>query len=84
MDKLYEIGKKNALELYDKDLFKNTVLVAGKETGIDNCHELIFLVPAMESESVYDDIESSIYTNIWNVRKGETENSCGLESEVFK
>ena len=61
------------MELYGKDLFKNTVLVVGKETGIDNCHELIFLVPAMESESVYDDIENSIYKNIWNVREGETE-----------
>lgn len=83
MYKLYKIGKENALELYGRDLFKNTVLVVGKETGIDNCHEIIFLVPAMESESVYDDIENSIYKNIWNVRKGETENYCGLENEVF-
>lgn len=70
MDKLYEIGKENALELYGKDLFKNTVLVVGKETGIGNCHEIIFLVPAMESENVYDDIENNIYMNIWNVREG--------------
>lgn len=69
------------MELYGKDLFKNTVLVVGKETGIDNCHELIFLVPAMESENVYDDIENNIYKNIWNVREGETEIYCESEEQ---
>ena len=73
MDRLYEIGKKNALELYGKDLFKNTILIVGKETGIDNCHELIFLVPAMESETVYDDIENNIYMNIWDIKENEIE-----------
>lgn len=72
MDKMYEIGKRNALELYGKDLFKSTVLVIGKET-VDNCHEIIFLVPAMESENVYDDIENEIYMNIWNVKETDKE-----------
>ncbi len=67
MDELYEIGKRNALKLYEEDLFKNTVLVIGKETGCNECHEFVFLVPAMESENVYDTIEETIYLNIWEV-----------------
>lgn len=65
MEKLYDIVRKNALELYHQDLFKNTVLVIGKETGCDDCHEIIFLVPAIECENVYDEIEDTIYLNIW-------------------
>lgn len=65
MDELYETVKKNAFALYEKELFNNTVLVIGKETGINECHEFIFLVPAMESKNVYDAIENEIYVNIW-------------------
>lgn len=68
MDELYEIVKKNAFKLYNEDLFKNTILVIGKETGLDECHEFIFLVPAMESENIYDEIEDEIYINIWKDR----------------
>ena len=69
MDELYEIAKRNALELYNQDLFKNTVLIIGKGTGIEECHEIIFLVPAMESENVYDEIEDTIYFNVWETSK---------------
>ena len=69
MEALYEIAKKNALELFQQDLFKNTVLIIGKETGCNECHEVIFLVPAMESENVYDEIEDVIYLNVWKVGK---------------
>lgn len=65
MDELYETVKKNAFNLYNEDLFKNTTLVIGKETGLDECHEFIFLIPAMESENIYDEIENEIYMNIW-------------------
>ena len=34
MDDLYDTVKKNAFNLYNEDLFKNTTLVIGKETGI--------------------------------------------------
>ena len=61
----YEAVKKNAFDLYNKDLFNNTILVIGKETGMDKCHEFIFLVPTMESENIYDEIENEIYMNIW-------------------
>lgn len=57
------------LRLYHQDLFKNTVLVIGKETGCEECHEIIFLVPAMESENVYDEIEGTIYQNVWKIGK---------------
>lgn len=67
MEELYQTAKRNALELYHQDLFKNTVLVIGKETGVDECHEIIFLVPAMESENVYDEIEDEIYLNVWKI-----------------
>lgn len=67
MEELYEVGKKNALKLYNEDLFKNTVLVIGKDTGCNECHEFMFLVPAMESENVYDEIEETIYLNIWEI-----------------
>lgn len=65
MDELYEVAKKNAFELYEKELFKNTVLIIGKETGFNGCHEFIFLVPATESKNVYDEIEEEIYLNVW-------------------
>lgn len=65
MEKLYEMMKQNALNLYHQQLFENTVLILGKGTGVDECHEVIFLVPAMESENVYDEIEDTIYLNIW-------------------
>lgn len=65
MNELYEAVKKNAFDLYNKDLFNNTILVIGKETGMDKCHEFIFLVPTMESENIYDEIENEIYMNIW-------------------
>ena len=69
MEELYEVAKRNALELYHQDLFKNTVLVIGKGTGVEECHEIIFLVPAMESENVYDEIEETIYLNVWEISK---------------
>lgn len=61
MEVLYKIAKRNALELYHQDLFKNTTLIIGKGIGVDECHEIIFLVPAMESENIYDEIENEIY-----------------------
>ena len=67
MEELYEVAKKNALKLYNDKLFENTTLVIGKETGCNECHEIIFLVPAMESENVYDEIEETIYLNVWNI-----------------
>ena len=69
MEELYEIAKRNALELFQQDLFKDTVLIIGKETGFNECHEVIFLVPAIESENVYDEIEDAIYLNVWKVDK---------------
>lgn len=69
MEKLYGIVKRNALELFHQDLFKDTILMIGKETGCDNCHEIIFLIPAMESENIYDEIEDTIYLNIWKTDK---------------
>ena len=65
MEELYEIVKLNALELFHQYLFKNTVLIIGKKTGFDGCHEIIFLVPAMELGNTYDEIEDTIYLNIW-------------------
>lgn len=67
MERLYEIAKGNALKLYQQDLFKDTILVIGKETGFKECHEVIFLVPAMELEKIYDEIEDTIYQNIWKI-----------------
>lgn len=68
-EKLYEIAKRNALELFHQDLFKDTILIIGKETGFNEFHEIIFLVPAMESENVYDEIEDTIYLNIWKIER---------------
>ena len=65
MDKLYERVKFNALKLYEEELFLDTFLIIGKETGFNECHEICFLVPATESKNVYDEIEEEIYLNIW-------------------
>lgn len=65
VEEMYQLAKRSALELYHKDLFKSTTLVIGKETGFEECYEIIFLVPAMESENVYDKIEDTIYQNIY-------------------
>ena len=53
----------------NEDMFQNTMLVIGKHTGCNECHEFIFLVPAMETKSVYDAIEDSLYQRIWEVSK---------------
>ena len=65
MDKLYERVKFNALKLYEEELFLDTFLIIGKETGFNECDEICFLVPATESKNVYDEIEEEIYLNIW-------------------
>ena len=67
MDTLYELAKHNALKLFSQELFKNTILVMGKNTGFKQCHEIMFLVPALEAENVYDEIEAAIYKNIWEI-----------------
>lgn len=60
MDELYAVGKCNALKLYCTDLFKDTLLLMAKKPLDGDCHEFIFLVPAMESKEVYDEIEKEI------------------------
>lgn len=67
MDKLYAVGKCNALKLYRTDLFKDTLLLMAKKSPDGDCHEFIFLVPAMESKEVYDEIEKEISERIWDV-----------------
>lgn len=42
MDKLYERVKFNALKLYEEELFLDTFLIIGKETGFNECHEICF------------------------------------------
>jgi hypothetical protein len=71
MDELYERAKFNALKLYEKELFLNTFLIIGKETGFGECHEICFLVPATESKNMYDEIEKEIYMNIWEIDKNQ-------------
>ena len=69
MDELYTVGKRNALKLYCTDLFKDTLLLMAKKPLDGDCHEFIFLVPAMESKEVYDEIEKEISEKIWDVPK---------------
>ena len=71
MDELYERAKFNAIKLYEKELFLNTFLIIGKETGFGECHEICFLVPATESKNIYDEIETEIYMNIWEIDKNQ-------------
>ncbi len=59
-DGLYELVKMDAIGLSGLSLFKDTVLILGKETGCDECHEVLFLVPAMEKKSTHDAIECVI------------------------
>ena len=70
MEELYKLAKQNALELYHQDLFKDTILIIGKETGLNECHEVIFLVPAIELRRVYREIEDAINQNIWEINRG--------------
>lgn len=65
MSELYKTLKEHALNLYHNYAFQNTILLTGNKTGIDNCHEVIFLVPAMVSKHTYDIIEYTICKNIW-------------------
>lgn len=67
MGELFEIGKDNALNLYSSELFANTMLVIGKGTGVDGCHEFMFLVPVETKETVYDEIEKTIYDKIYQI-----------------
>lgn len=54
---------------YCTDLFKDTLLLMAKKPLDGDCHEFIFLVPAMESKEVYDEIEKEISEKIWDVPK---------------
>ena len=89
MEELYKLAKQNALELYHQDLFKDTILIIGKETGLNECHEIIFLVPAIELRRVYREIEDAINQNIWEINKCGNRNyktydfECNL-SEGYK
>lgn len=83
MDDLYKAGMENAFNLHDTELFKNTVLILGKGTGFEDCHEFIFLVSAMEAESVYDEIEKTIYDNIWKVEKKLEESNVTEEMRAL-
>lgn len=68
-DGIFEKVSRKALELYETELFKDTLLLLGKETGCDGCHEFFFLVPADTDEDVYDKIEETItgeMFGIWN------------------
>lgn len=65
MDELYDLAKKNALKLYQTDIFKNTVLIIGKNTGFDDCHEVFFLVPAMESVDMCNKIRYELNKHIY-------------------
>lgn len=67
MDELYSQGLHNAKEMYNTELFKNTLLVVGKGTGFEKCHEFIFLVPFWETEQTYNAIENAIYNKIYYV-----------------
>ena len=67
MDELYAMVKYNALKLYRTDLFKGTMLLMAKCPADEDCHEFMFLVPAMESKEVYDEIEREISEKIWDV-----------------
>ena len=64
---MYKIAKENALALHSTPLFPNTKLILGKNTGFEACHEVIFLVPAMEKKEIYDKIEKEISDHIFKV-----------------
>lgn len=66
MNELYTTVKENAKELHRQDLFKNTVLITGNRTGVNGCHEIMFLVPASEQKETYDRIEQAISGHIWD------------------
>lgn len=59
----YDKLKKQALRLYETALFDNTRLIIGNQTGVNKCHEIIFLIPAMEKMDIFCKIETSI--DIW-------------------
>lgn len=74
MEELYKLAKQNALKLYHQDLFKDTILIMGKGTGCNECHEAIFLVPAIELRRVFREIEDVVDRNIWEINKDSTVN----------
>lgn len=65
MDAVYESIKEKALRLANSESFSNTILILGKETGFDECHEIHFLVPAMEREDVFRELEKKVRDTFW-------------------
>lgn len=63
-DELYDLIKEKAICIFDQELLKDTVLLIGKSVSDDDCSEVVFLVPAMESKTNYDLIEQQISENI--------------------
>lgn len=66
LEKSYETAKDNALVLYKNQLFEdNTILILGKGTGFEKCHEVFFLIPAMTNRAIYQILNQTISDMIY-------------------
>lgn len=64
MDELYEKVKEAAIPLCDTELFGDSRLILGRESGFDGRHEMIVLYPAMGDKETFHEMERWIYEHL--------------------
>lgn len=71
MDEMYDLMKSNLQNIHKHPAFKDTVLLFGKETGFEACHEAFVLVPTNFANKInqYREIERILYDNCYDIAK---------------
>ena len=84
MDEIYKVMKAHLKKIYSSPEFDHTLLMFGKNTGYDGCHEAIILVPASfansaEGKKAFRKIENIIYDTCYDL--DDTIKELGLDNK---
>lgn len=84
MDEIYQVMKAHFEKIYSSPEFDHTLLMFGKNTGFDGCHEAIILVPASfanseEGKRAFRKIEDIIYDTCYDL--DDTIKELGLDNK---
>ena len=84
MDEIYKVMKAHFEKIYSSPEFDHTLLMFGKNTGYDCCHEAVILVPASfanseEGKRAFRKIEDIIYDTCYDL--DDTIKELGLDNK---
>lgn len=84
MDDVYKVMKAHFEKIYSSPEFNHTLLMFGKNTGYDGCHEAVILVPASfansaEGKRAFRKIENIIYDTCYDL--DDTIKELGLDNK---